>query len=107
MRLPVPGPDVIYRAVNDGAVLLSMSDEVYYGLNEVGSVVWEHLPPICETFEELYATIARRYPDVPLKTIRTDVRELINDLLRHGLVGAGSPSTHAAKAPRAATSRLG
>jgi DNA-directed RNA polymerase specialized sigma24 family protein len=33
MLLPTPNPDVIHKAVADGAVLLSTRDEVYYGLN--------------------------------------------------------------------------
>ena len=102
----MPSPDVIYRPVNDGAVLLSMPDEVYYGLNEVGSFIWEHLPPICPTIEELCSAVAKRYPDASLETIRTDVRELIEDLRRHGLVSAGG-GKDAAKTPRAASSRLG
>jgi len=102
----------MYRAVNDGAVLLSMRDEVYYGLNEVGSFIWEQLPPICKTIEELCSAVAKRYPDASLETICTDVRELIEDLLRHGLVRApgergGGGKDAAAKIARAASSRLG
>jgi coenzyme PQQ synthesis protein D (PqqD) len=88
MLLPVPSPDVIYRAVNDGAVLLNMNDEVYYGLNEVGSYIWEHLPPVLETFDELCAAMQREYRDVPDESIRTDVRTLLGDLLTNGLVSS-------------------
>src|SRR6267378_4818565 len=53
LRLPTPNPEVIYRAVDGGAVLLCMTDEVYYGLNAVGSYVWEHLPPVLGTIDDL------------------------------------------------------
>lgn len=86
MRLPAPNPQVIYRGVDDGAVLLCMTDEVYYGLNSVGSYIWEHLPPALATFDALIATMLAKYPDVPEETIRTDARALLDDLLKNGLV---------------------
>ena len=46
MLLPIPNPDVIHKAVGDGAVLLSTKDEVYYGLNAVGTCIWERLSPV-------------------------------------------------------------
>lgn len=85
-RLPTPNPEVIYRAVDGGAVLLCMTDEVYYGLNAVGSYVWEHLPPVLGTIDDLCTAMQTEYPDVPEQTIRTDVRALLDDLLKSGLV---------------------
>ncbi len=85
-RLPTPHPDVIYRAVDGGAVLLCMTDEVYYGLNTVGSYIWEHLPPVLGTIDELCTAMHSEYPDVREQTIRTDVRALLDDLLKNGLV---------------------
>lgn len=86
MLLPVPNPEVIYKAVEGGAVLLSTTDEVYYGLNEVGGHIWEHLPPVLRTFDELSATLTARYPGVPVETIRADARALLDALLTSGLV---------------------
>jgi len=86
LRLPTPNPEVIYRAVDGGAVLLCMTDEVYYGLNAVGSYVWEHLPPVLGTIDDLCTAMQTQYPDVPEQTIRTDVRALLDDLLKSGLV---------------------
>jgi hypothetical protein len=91
-RLPAPTRDVIYRAVDGGAVLLCMTDEVYYGLNAVGSYIWEHLPPALETFEELCTALQTAYPDVPEQTIRADARALLDDLLANGLVIAPAPT---------------
>jgi len=86
MLLPVPNPEVIYKAVEGGAVLLSTTDEVYYGLNEVGGQIWEHLPPVLRTFDELIASLAARYPGVPVETIRADARALLDALLSSRLV---------------------
>lgn len=88
MLLPVPNPEVIYKAVEGGAVLLSTTDEVYYGLNEVGGQIWEHLPPVLRTFDELTTSLVARYPGVPLETIRADARALLDALLSSGLVRA-------------------
>ena len=96
MLLPVPNPEVIYKAVECGAVLLSTTDEVYYGLNEVGGQIWEHLPPVLRTFDELIASLAARYPAVPADTIRADARALLDQLLSSGLVRA-AVGEHAAQ----------
>jgi len=84
--LPIPHPAVVYRAVSDGAVLLSTADEVYYGLNAVGARVWELLPPVSRTVEELCATVAAGYPETEAATIRADVLELLQTLEAHGLL---------------------
>jgi hypothetical protein len=84
--LPAPHPDVIFGSLSDGAVLFATASEVYFGLSDVGSRVWELLPPARRTMEELCVELCRQYPDVPPGTIRTDVEELLADLLANGLV---------------------
>lgn len=110
MRLPAPKPDVICRAVSDGAVLLATEQEVYYGLNLVGTYIWEHLPPVFTTLDELTAALSQLHPDIPVHTIRSDARELLNELLINGLVTAPADAdavTHAAREIRqAAPQRL-
>ena len=95
MLLPTPNCDVVYKRVMDGAVLLSTTDEVYYGLNAVGALVWEQLPPTLTRLDELCARLAGQYPDVAAETIRADVVELLEDLLAHGLVRAADGATYA------------
>lgn len=93
--LPAPHPAVICRPVSDGAVLLHTKDEVYYGLNTVGLLIWEGLPPVRETLTELCQDLSERFPEVPVEEIAADVRELLDELERHGLVlpaGSGEPS---------------
>ena len=84
--LPVPAPDVVYKALPDGAVLFSSESEVYYGLNAVGARVWELLPPAAETFAQVVAQIAAHYPEVEPDVIAADIGELLADLQRQGLV---------------------
>lgn len=84
--LPDPSPDVIYKTVTGGAVLLSTKDEVYYGLNAVAAAVWGRLPPVFSELDELCADVSQLYPDVDSRTIRTDVPALLENLLACGLV---------------------
>jgi len=85
--LPVANPKVIYKALLDGeAVLFSTEDEVYFGLNEVGARVWELLPPVSKSLDELCAALSAQYPDADSAMIRADVTELISELSSHRLV---------------------
>lgn len=86
MLLPIPSPDVIHKAVADGAVLLSTKDEVYYGLNAVGTCIWERLPPVLTHLDDLCVSVSKVYPDIDPRTIRTDAEQLIGELLAHGLL---------------------
>jgi hypothetical protein len=89
--LPTPNPDVIHKAVAGSAVLFHTRQEVYFGLNEVGSRVWELLPPACSELDELCAVLHAEYPEVDFATLRTDVAELIEELTVHGLLTASTP----------------
>jgi hypothetical protein len=83
--LPTAQPSVIFQKVADGAVLFAPETEIYFGLNEVGTRVWELLPPACRTLEEVVGRLQAAYPDTPGETIRQDVIELLADLVGQGL----------------------
>ncbi|HRQ79030.1 MAG TPA: PqqD family peptide modification chaperone, partial [Gemmatimonadaceae bacterium] len=70
----------------DGAVLLHTGQEIYFGLNEVGAAIWELLPPVSSSLDEICEKLAERYPDAPRDELRNDVETLLADLLREGLV---------------------
>lgn len=91
MQLPSPDPSVIFQKLADGAVLFSPASELYFGLNEVGALVWGLLPPTCRSFDELRDRLAAHYPDVPAATIAADVSQLIEDLAREKLVVVNVP----------------
>lgn len=86
--LPRPHPDVVFRTVSDGAVLLHVREELYFGLNEVGSQVWQLLPPATASLDELCAKLARSYGDVSPEVLRADVVELLSALEANQLVVA-------------------
>ena len=84
--LPTRNPKVIFKALATGAVLYSTEEEVYFGLNPVGVRVWELLPPAHHTIDEIVGVIASEYSDVGEDVIRADVSELIEELLKLGLL---------------------
>lgn len=83
--LPTPRPSVIFKPLDEGGVLLSTTDEVYFGVNRVGANIWSLLPPATTTFEELCQHLAREFSDVAIEQIRTDVGKFLEELVDSGL----------------------
>jgi hypothetical protein len=71
----------VFQKLDDGAVLFVPETEIYFGLNEVGAIVWELLSPQGASLDDLCAPVAARFPDVPIATIQTDVGELLDKLV--------------------------
>jgi hypothetical protein len=94
--LPTRNPKVIFKALATGAVLYSTEEEVYFGLNPVGVRVWELLPPVQHSLDDVCRLIAADYADVPEDVIRADVSELLEELTKLGLVQAAPASAERA-----------
>lgn len=90
MHLPVAAPSVIFQEFEDGAVLFAPEREHYFGLNEVGTLIWSLLPPRCASIDALCTAVAARYPDITGEVIRADAIELLERLVAEGLALAGS-----------------
>lgn len=86
LMLPQPAATVVFQRIDDGAVLFAPVTEIYFGLNEVGARVWELLPPVCDSLDDVCARLKTQYPDVDAAMLRTDVEELLAQLLAEGLV---------------------
>ena len=84
--LPVADPNVIFKPLPEGAVLFSMKDEVYYGLNPVGMRIWQLLPPVNVSLDHLCAALHADYPQVDPAVLKTDVVELLEELTSLGLL---------------------
>ena len=105
--LPTRNEAVIYRPLSEGAVLFSLTDEVYFGLNAVAAEVWEMLPPAHMSFESLCAELAARHPEVPAGDLRADVLELLTSLQSFGLlIPATEPARHAPRRVATVETRL-
>ena len=80
-------PDhVLSRKASGETVLLSLADEHYYGLDGVGSRLWELIAE-GTTFGEAVATLSAEY-DVEAGVLRTDLGALLAELDRSDLVRA-------------------
>lgn len=83
-RILVPD-HVLFQEVAGNAALLNLDTETYYGLDDVGTRMWQAM--------ETSATIgdaARALSDVydaPLETLQNDIVQLVLDLQKNGLVG--------------------
>ena len=88
--LPMPREDVIFKRLNDGAVVYHCSDEIYFGLNAGGARVWELLPPVSDSLDDLVARMALENPDADVSRIRRDTETLLATLQEFGLVRAAA-----------------
>ena len=77
-------PSVIYRDVSGEVVLLNLHSGVYYGLDPVGSRMWQllmeqrPLDDVCSVMLEEY--------DVAADVLRADLSRLVDELSSKGLV---------------------
>jgi Coenzyme PQQ synthesis protein D (PqqD) len=80
-------PDVLYRVIDDEAVLLNLKTELYIGLDVVGTRMWTVLHESA-SIEEAYNVLAREY-DVAPDDLRADLENLVTELLEQAVVQVG------------------
>ena len=85
VMLPRTNPGVVFQKLDEGAVLFAPATELYFGLNDVGAMIWELLPR-ASTPDDVYAALHATFPDVDRDIIRADVDELLARLLAEGLI---------------------
>jgi len=86
MRVTTPS-QVVTRQLDGELVLLNLDTETYFGLDEVGSRMWEVLASSASV-EAAFEQLTGEY-DVDAATLRTDLETLINQLVDSGLVELG------------------
>jgi hypothetical protein len=77
-------PEVLFQELDGETVLLNLRDERYYGLDDVGTRVWQLLGEHGD-IERVVSTMLSEY-DVEEATLRQDVEKLIAALFEVGLV---------------------
>jgi hypothetical protein len=76
--------DVIFRELNGEAVLLNLENGTYFGLNSVGTRIWQ----LCEQhafLREVWESMQREF-DAPSDTLRLDLLAFVNELSSKGLL---------------------
>ena len=77
-------PSVIYRELSGETVLLNLESGVYYGLDAVGTRVWQLLQE-GRTITSVCDVMAGEY-DVSPDVLREDVSRLVSELCERGIV---------------------
>jgi hypothetical protein len=83
-RLVVAGDNLVFCELEGQNVILNLEDGIYYGLDPVGSFIW-NLIQNPRDFNEIRDLILEEY-DVDNKRCIQDLLELLNDLAAKGLV---------------------
>jgi hypothetical protein len=82
-RVVVP-PDVLINVIDGESVLLNLKSECYFGLDDVGTRMWQVLTDSA-SIGTAYETLLAEYEVEPEK-LRQDLDALIEELVGHGLV---------------------
>lgn len=77
-------PSVLCRQLSGETVLLNLESGVYYGLDPVGTRVWQLLLQ-GQTIAEICGTMIDEY-DVAPDVLRDDVLRLVGELRERGIV---------------------
>ncbi len=77
-------PDVLISNMDGEAVLLDLQSETYFGLDEVGTRMWNALAG-AESIQVAFDVLASEY-DVEPDQLRQDLEELLNRLSEQGLL---------------------
>ena len=78
------GEDILVRELGEESVILNLNDESYYGLDEVGTQMWNALTS-SESIQAAYETLLQEY-DVEGGILRRDLEELTVKLLEKGML---------------------
>lgn len=87
MRVSVP-EDVLIRELDGESVILNLKSERYFGLDRVGTRIWEVLSS-SETIAAAYQTLLSEYDVVP-EQLENDLSNLLEQLVQHGLINVGN-----------------
>lgn len=76
--------------IGDETIILHESDGVYYGLNDVGSFIWNLLEDP-HTIKAICEAVTAEY-EVERERCRKDIEEMISELADKGLITLSQPS---------------
>ena len=90
MKLRIPD-DVMFRILGDEAVILNVGSGVYFGLDTVGTRMWQLMSEHGST-DKVVATMLNEY-EVEEAQLRADLDKLIEQLSEKGLVKVDAAET--------------
>lgn len=81
-----PTADAVESRLQDETVILHLGSGIYFGLDAVGTVIWEQLQQ-SQSPRDICAFLRATFPDAP-DTLESDVTAFLQDLLTHELIVA-------------------
>lgn len=81
-------PDILISEVGGESVLLNLSSERYFGLDDIGTQMWKTLIA-SDSIQAAYERLLAEY-DVEASRLREDLSDLIQKLMEQGLVEVSS-----------------
>ena len=82
-----PSPDAFANAVGDETVLLQIRKSAYYGMDPLGTRIWEGLGQGRKA-RQICSEIASEH-DAPLAQVEEDTRKFLEDLQANEIIVAG------------------
>ena len=83
MEVSIPD-QVLFRDLDGESVLLHLGSGQYFGLDEVGTLIWQLLVEGC-SLDEIEERIVAEY-DASAEEVENDVLRIVEELTRNGLV---------------------
>ena len=81
--------EALSQEVNGETVILDLQSESYFGLDEVGTRIWQLLQEHGET-KKVFDVMLDEF-DVDADTLASDMKNLIDHLVDKGLISSDSP----------------
>lgn len=79
-----PSDMVVETRVGDESVIMHLEKGVYYGLDPLGTRIWEQIKAGV-LVDDICSSIAHDF-DVSIETVRDDVQSLLADLLNETII---------------------
>jgi len=84
------GEEIAAKVIDGEAIIINLASGIYYSMDKVGGLIWEMIDG-GRTLEEMLAVILARY-EVSPDQVKTDIEQLVNELLQENLVTAAENS---------------
>lgn len=77
-------PEVLFSKIDDEVIIMSIEADSYFGLDPVGSRIWELLEQPA-TMDELVSQLVQEY-DVGEAECRQDAQDFVTEMVARGLI---------------------
>ena len=81
VRIP---EDVVFRELQGEAVILNLESSMYFGLDPVGTRIWQLLETR-QSLRAVWEAMAQEF-DAPADALKSDLLTLVDELAKNGLL---------------------